>query len=65
MTETTPSNVPSVKLTITREGEAPTIENVRVGQKMDIPVKVDHAGPNIVEIEAEAAAQRAGITRKG
>src|SRR5262245_60688382 len=55
VTETTPSNVPSVKLTITREGEAPTIENVRIGEKVDIPVKVDHAGPNIVEIEAEAA----------
>ena len=56
VTETTPSNTPSVKLTITREGEAfPTIKNVRVGQKVEIPVKVDHAGPNIVEIEAEAA----------
>ena len=56
VTETTPSNAPSVKLTITREGEAfPTIKNVRVGQKVEIPVKVDHAGPNIVEIEAEAA----------
>ena len=56
VTETTPSNAPSVKLTITREGGAfPTIKNVRVGQKVEIPVKVDHAGPNIVEIEAEAA----------
>ena len=56
VTETTPSNAPSVKLTITREGEAfPTIKNVRVGQKVEIPVKVEHAGPNIVEIEAEAA----------
>ena len=56
VTETTPSNAPSVKLTITREGEAfPTIKNVRVGQKVEIPVKVDHAGPNIVEIDAEAA----------
>ena len=56
VTETTPSTAPSVKLTITREGEAfPTIKNVRVGQKVEIPVKVDHAGPNIVEIEAEAA----------
>ena len=56
VTETTPSNAPSVKLTITREGEAfPTIKNVRVGQKVEIPVKVDHGGPNIVEIEAEAA----------
>jgi hypothetical protein len=28
---------------------------VRIGEKVDIPVKVEHAGPNIVEIEAEAA----------
>ena len=28
---------------------------MRIGEKVDIPVKVDHAGPNIVEIEAEAA----------
>ena len=28
---------------------------MRVGEKVEIPVKVDHAGPNIVEIEAEAA----------
>jgi hypothetical protein len=55
VTETTPSNAPSVKLTITRQGEGPITQSVRVGQKVDIPVKVDHAGPNIVEIEAEAA----------
>ena len=28
---------------------------MRVGEKVEIPVKIDHAGPNIVEIEAEAA----------
>ena len=28
---------------------------MRIGEKVEIPVKVDHAGPNIVEIEAEAA----------
>ena len=55
VTETTPSNAPSVKLTITRQGEGPIAQNVRVGQKVEIPVKVDHSGPNIVEIEAEAA----------
>jgi hypothetical protein len=55
VTETTPSNAPSVKLTITRQGEGPITQSVRVGQKVEIPVKVDHAGPNIVEIEAEAA----------
>jgi hypothetical protein len=55
VTETTPSNAPSVKLTITRQGEGPIAQTVRVGQKVEIPVKVDHSGPNIVEIEAEAA----------
>jgi hypothetical protein len=55
VTETTPSNAPAVKLTITRQGEPPSTQSVHVDQKVDIPVKVDHAGPNIVEIEAEAA----------
>jgi len=55
VTETTPSGAGAVKLTITRQGEAPATRSVRVGEKVEIPVKVDHAGPNIVEIEAEAA----------
>ncbi len=55
VTETTPSASQAVNLTITRQGEPPTTKAVRVGEKVEIPVKVDHAGPNIVEIEAEAA----------
>ena len=55
VTETTPGDAKSVKLTITRQGEPPSTKTVRIGEKVDIPVKVDHAGPNIVEIEAEAA----------
>ena len=55
VTESTPSNAGSVKLTITQQGEAPSTKSVRIGEKVDIPVKVEHAGPNIVEIEAEAA----------
>ena len=55
VTETTPSDAKSVKLTVTRQGELPITKTVRIGEKVDIPVKVDHAGPNIVEIEAEAA----------
>ena len=55
VTESTPSNAGSVKLTITQQGEAPSTKSVRLGEKVEIPVKVDHAGPNIVEIEAEAA----------
>ena len=55
VTETTPGDTKSVKLTVTRQGEPPSTKTVRIGEKVDIPVKVDHAGPNIVEIEAEAA----------
>jgi hypothetical protein len=55
VTETTENNAGSVKLTITHQGEAPTTQSVRVGEKVEIPVKIDHAGANIVEIEAEAA----------
>ena len=55
VTETTPGDAKSVKLTVTRQGEPPSTKIVRIGEKVDIPVKVDHAGPNIVEIEAEAA----------
>ena len=55
VSETAPSNASQVKLTITHQGEAPTTETVRIGEKVDIPVKIDHAGANIVEIEAEAA----------
>jgi hypothetical protein len=55
VTETTPGDAKSVKLTVTRQGEPASTQTVRIGEKVDIPVKVDHAGPNIVEIEAEAA----------
>jgi hypothetical protein len=55
VTETTPGDAKSVKLTVTRQGEPPSTQTVRIGENVDIPVKVDHAGPNIVEIEADAA----------
>jgi hypothetical protein len=45
----------AVKLTITPQGQPPVTRTVRVGEKVDIPVNIDHAGANIVEIEAEAA----------
>ena len=44
-----------VKLTITHQGQPPVTRTVRVGEKVEIPVNIDHAGANIVEIEAEAA----------
>ena len=45
----------SVKLTITHQGQPPVTRTVRVGETVEIPVNIDHAGANIVEIEAEAA----------
>ncbi|MGH6804829.1 MAG: hypothetical protein ACREC3_15905 [Methyloceanibacter sp.] len=44
-----------VKLTITHQGQAPVTRTARTGEKIEILVNIDHAGPNIVEIEAEAA----------
>ena len=55
VTESTPRNAGPVKLSVTRQGEAPTSQSVRIGDKVAIPVKIDHAGPNIVEIEGEEA----------
>ena len=45
----------AVKLTISHHGQAPITKSVRVGEKVTIPVNVDHAGPNIVEIDSEPA----------
>jgi len=53
--ETGPANAAPVKLTVTHQGQPPVVRNVRVGEKVEIPVSIAHAGPNIVEIEAETA----------
>ena len=42
-------------LTVTRQGKAPRTQTVRVGDPVEIPVEIDHAGPNIVEIEVDGA----------
>src|SRR6185437_10275447 len=44
-----------VKLTVTHQGQPPVMQSVQLGEKVEIPVNIDHAGPNIVEIEAEPA----------
>ena len=50
------ANAAPVKLTVSHQGEArTTAKSVHIGDKVEIPVAIDHAGPNIVEIEAEAA----------
>jgi hypothetical protein len=53
--DTAQANAAPVKLTVTHQGQAPVTRSVRVGEKVEIPVSIDHAGPNIVEVEAEAA----------
>ncbi len=56
VTETTaPASAAPVKLTISHQGQPPTTKSVHIGEKVEIPVAIDHAGPNIVEVEVEAA----------
>ncbi len=56
VTDTTAAGTESpVKLTITHQGQAPVTRTARTGEKVEILVNIDHAGPNIVEIEAEPA----------
>ncbi|OFW71341.1 MAG: hypothetical protein A2W02_02050 [Alphaproteobacteria bacterium RBG_16_64_48] len=56
VTDTTAAGTESpVKLTITHQGQAPVTRIARTGEKIEILVNIDHAGPNIVEIEAEPA----------
>lgn len=55
VSESVASKDSAVTLTITRQGETPATRDVRVGEVVKIPVKVDHAGPNIVEIAASGA----------
>ena len=57
VTETTErTNAAPVKLTVSHQGEPATTKSVHIGDKVEIPVAIDHAGPNIVEIEVEPAA---------
>ncbi|HUU66129.1 MAG TPA: hypothetical protein VMW57_02450 [Methyloceanibacter sp.] len=55
VSETRPDGAGTVILTVTHQGQAPTQKTVRIGETVEIPVAMDHAGPNIVEIEAESA----------
>ena len=56
VTETAePANAAPVKLTISQQGQPASTKSVHIGDKVEIPVAIDHAGPNIVEIEVEPA----------
>jgi len=55
VSETRPSGEEFVTLTITHQGRPPSKEIARIGDTVEIPVEIDHAGPNIVEIETDSA----------
>ena len=55
VTETVKSNAAGAKLTIRRQGQTPETQTVRIDEPIEVPVTIDHAGPNIVEIEVEPA----------
>jgi hypothetical protein len=55
VTESSPGETDIATLTITHQGQAPARKTVRVGDTVEIPVAIDHAGPNIVEIEVNDA----------
>ncbi|MFW2392277.1 MAG: hypothetical protein ACN4EH_07805, partial [Methyloceanibacter sp.] len=55
VSETKPGETNIVTLTVTHQGRPPSKEVVRIGDTVEIPVEIDHAGPNIVEIETESA----------
>ena len=57
VTDTTaaPGGAGPVKLTVTHQGQPPVTQSVQLSEKVEIPVSIDHAGPNIVEIEAGPA----------
>ena len=40
-----------VAVTVRRDGLDVAIRQAQVGQRIDIPVRVDHAGPNVVEVD--------------
>jgi uncharacterized membrane protein len=46
--------VAEAQLTLRKDGGLPVIRTVPVGQDVDIPVTIDHGGPNIVELSVNA-----------
>ena len=55
VTESKPREDDIATLTITHQGKGPVTKTVRVGDPVEIDVPIDHAGPNIVEIEVNKA----------
>ncbi len=55
VTDSAPQDNDITSLTITHQGEAPKRKTVGVGEAVQIPVEITHAGANILEIEVEGA----------
>jgi hypothetical protein len=55
VTETKAGKTDIATLTITHQGEQPKTKTVRIGEAVEVPVEIDHAGPNIVEIQVDSA----------
>ncbi|MGD8528709.1 MAG: hypothetical protein PVH06_08545 [Methyloceanibacter sp.] len=55
VSESKPRDEDITTLTITQQGKQPEKEIVRIGDTVEIPVEIDHAGPNILEIEVDGA----------
>ena len=55
VSESNPGGNDIATLTITHQGKQPVTKTVRVGDPVEIPVEIDHAGPNIVEIAVNEA----------
>jgi hypothetical protein len=55
VSQTKPDATGTATLTIKHQGQAPIQKTVRIGEKVDIPVEIAHAGPNIVDVEVDSA----------
>ncbi|MDE2164945.1 MAG: hypothetical protein KGJ66_01230 [Alphaproteobacteria bacterium] len=54
--------VAEAQLTLRKDGGLPVIRTVPVGQDVDIPVTIDHGGPNIVELSVNAGPHELTLT---
>ncbi len=52
--EDLPSGSGEARLTMRKDGGAPTTRTVPVGQDVPLSLTIDHGGPNVLELEAEA-----------
>jgi len=53
VSESRPREEDITTLTVTQQGEPPEKQVIRIGDTVEIPVEISHAGPNIVEIEVD------------